>query len=175
MIYSNHLKKNCKPKIVCLEKLLISFSSEGEASEAQDGRLEGHLLTTSYENIRITSNSWTTIEKNKKNRSYQKITLHPKSKKPQQDGKRNIIMMKSNSIPAGWVTSWKTILLQKLSHWNESSEHPHQDSQPGRLATEGEASRESGFEDHQGLIIDISQDWGKQTHHSLSSRTRSLG
>lgn len=73
MIYSNHLKKNCKPKIVCLEKLLISFSSEGEASEAQDGRLEGHLLTTSYENIRITSNSWTTIEKNKKKEATKKL------------------------------------------------------------------------------------------------------
>lgn len=115
----NHLKKNCQPKIVCLEKLLISFSSEGEASN-QDGRLEGHVLTTSYENIRITSNSWTTIEKNKKKKQkLPKITLHPKSKKPQQDGRRSTIMMKSNSIPAGWVTSWKTIILQKFSHWNE--------------------------------------------------------
>ena len=56
MIYSKCLKKNCQPKIACLEKLLISLSSEGEASEAQDGRVEGHVLTISYENTRITSN-----------------------------------------------------------------------------------------------------------------------
>ena len=34
-----------------------------------------------------------------------KDTLHPKTKKkPQRDGRRGAIMIKSNPIPAGWVT-----------------------------------------------------------------------
>ena len=53
----------------------------------------------------------------------QKSTTNPKTKKLQWDGRRGIIMIKSNPIPARWVahklekTIWK-----ELSHCCESSE-----------------------------------------------------
>ena len=58
--------------------------------------------------------------------TYQKKNiLHPKTKKPQQGGRRGTITIKSKSIPlGGQPTNRKTIISQKFSHRTESSE-PH--------------------------------------------------
>ena len=55
-----------------------------------------------------------------------KDTPHPKTKKkPQQDSRRGTIMIKSNPIPAGWVTTdLRTIIPKKFLHYCEGSE-PH--------------------------------------------------
>ena len=77
---------------------------KAELALNQEGRAEGHALTPSCENTRITTSCWTiinrkTLELTKKN------TPPPKTKeKPQRDGRRGTITVKSNPITAGWVT-----------------------------------------------------------------------
>ena len=70
----------------------------------QDGGVEGHALTPSCENTRITTSCWTIIDR-KTLELTRKDTSHPKTKeKPQWDGRRGAITVKSNHITAGWVT-----------------------------------------------------------------------
>ena len=70
----------------------------------QDGREEGRALTTSCENSRITTSCWTIIDKKTLEFTITS-TPHPKTKeKPQWDGRRGTITVKSNPITAGWVT-----------------------------------------------------------------------
>ena len=70
----------------------------------QDGGVEGHALTPSCENSRITTSCWTLIDRKTLERT-KKDTPHPKTKeKPQWDGRRGAITAKSNPITAGWVT-----------------------------------------------------------------------
>ena len=70
----------------------------------QDGRVEGHVLTPSCESTRITTNCWTIIDR-KTVKVTKKYTPHTKTKeKPQWDGRRGKITIKSNPIPTGWVT-----------------------------------------------------------------------
>ena len=70
----------------------------------QDGGVEGHALTPSCESTRITTNCWTIIDR-KTLELTKKYTPHPKTKeKPQWDGRRGAITIKSNPITAGWVT-----------------------------------------------------------------------
>ena len=47
---------------------------------------------------------------------------------------------------------------------------PHQAPQPGVLAVEGRAYRESGFEGQWSLIAGIPQDWGKQKLEELKNK-----
>ena len=54
------------------------------------------------------------------------------------------------------------IIPKKFSHCFESSETPHQASQPGYLAKELGILRESDFEGQWDLIAGLPQDWGKQ-------------
>ena len=120
---------------------------------AKDGGVEGHVLPPSYENTRITTNGWTTIKNKNKNKKKpleptKKDTLHPKTKeKPQWSGRRGTIMIKSNHIPARWVThrlenNYTTeILPLEWTFWASC-----QASQPGGLAMGGGTPRESGFE-----------------------------
>ena len=70
----------------------------------QDGRVEGRALTPSCENTRITTSCWTIIDR-KTLELTRKDTPHPKTKeKPQWDGRRGAITVKSNPITTGWVT-----------------------------------------------------------------------
>lgn len=67
-----------------------------------DGNIEGHVLI-SFERTKIETICWTTIDRRRLKPS--KIdTQHPKTKKPQWDGRRGANMIKSNPIPAGWAT-----------------------------------------------------------------------
>ena len=89
---------------------------------------------------------------------------HPKTKRPQQDGRRDTIVIKWNPIPIGWANhklenNYTTeVLPLEWKFWA-----PHQTSQSGGLAMGGGVSRESGFESQQDLITGLPQDWGKQT------------
>ena len=70
----------------------------------QDGRVEGHVLTSSWEKTRITTSCWTIIDR-KTLELTKKHTPHPKTKeKPQWDGRWGAITVKSNPITARWVT-----------------------------------------------------------------------
>ena len=161
MIYSKSLNKYCQPKIVCLEKLSVSFNSEWEASEAQDGRV-GHVLTTSYENTRITSNCWTTIGEKKK----KKIEATKKLPYIQNQRSHNEMVEEAQS----W---WKQILYL-LDGWQTGKQLCHRSSLTGMkvlsptsgLPAWGVGNRRRSPQriclwrpprfDHR-----ISQDWGK--------------
>ena len=70
----------------------------------QDGRVEEHALTLSCKSTRIPTNCWTITDR-KTMEFTKKDTPHPKTKeKPQWDGRRGAITIKSNPITAGWVT-----------------------------------------------------------------------
>ena len=114
----------------------------------QDGGVEGPALTPSCESTRITTNSWTIIDR-KTLELTKKDTPHPKTKeKPQWDSRRGAITIKSNPTTAGWLT-------HKLENTYTSEVHPLewrfwapcQVSQPGGPATGGGIPRESNFED----------------------------
>ena len=70
----------------------------------QDGGLEGRALTSSSKKTGITTNCWTIIDR-KTLELTKKDTPNPKTKeKPQWDGMRGAITIKSNPITTGWVT-----------------------------------------------------------------------
>ena len=113
----------------------------------EDGRVEGHALTPSGESTRITTDCWTIINRKTLELTREHIP-HPKTKeKPQWDGRRGTITIKSNPITAGWVT-------HKLENTYTTEVHlldwrfwaPCQASQPGRPAMGGGIPRESDFE-----------------------------
>ena len=113
----------------------------------QDGRVEGRALIPSCESTGITTNCWTIIDRNTLELTKKDIP-HPKTKeKPQWDGRRGTITIKSNLITAGWVT-------HKLENTYTTKVHPlewrfraqHQASQSRGLATGGGIPRESDFE-----------------------------
>ena len=113
----------------------------------EDGRVEGHAFTPSFKNTEITTNCWTIVDR-KTLYLTKKDTPHAKAKeKPQWDGRRGAIIIKSNPITAGWVT-------HKLENTYTTEVHPlewrfwatHQASQLGGLATGGGIPRESDFE-----------------------------
>ena len=93
--------------------------------------------------------------------------------KPQWDDRRGVIMIKSNPIPARWVTyklennKTKDILSLLWRFWTSC-----QASQPGDPTKGLGIPRESGLEGQGDLIIGLLQDWGKQT--SLSGGTNKV-
>ena len=89
----------------------------------QDGGVEGRALTPSCENTRIATNCWTIIDR-KTLELTKKDTPHPKTKeKPQWDGRRDAITIKSNPITAGWVTyKLENTYTTEVHHWSEGSE-----------------------------------------------------
>ena len=111
------------------------------------GRVEGHVLTPSCKSTRITADCWTIIYR-KTLEITKKDTLQPKTKeRPQWDGRRGTITIKSNPITTGWVT-------HKLENNYTTAVHPLewrfwtpcQASQPGGPAIGGGFPRESDFE-----------------------------
>ena len=112
----------------------------------QGGKVEGCALTPSCESTGITTNCWTIINR-KTLELTKKDTPHPKTKeKPQRDGRRGAITIKSNPMTAGgWLTNWRTLILQKSTHWSEGSE-PHI-----RLPNLGVWQREEEFLENQTL------------------------
>ena len=91
----------------------------------QDGGVEGCALTPSCQSTRITTNCWTVIN-GKTLELTRKDTPHPKTReKPQWDGRRGTITIKSNPITAGWVTHrLEKTYTTKSTQWSEGSE-PH--------------------------------------------------
>ena len=105
----------------------------------QDGGVEGLALTPSCENTRITTSCWTIIDR-KTLELTKKDTPHPEKKeKPQRDGTRGAITVKSNPITGGWVT-------HRLENTYTTEVHPlewrfwapRQASQPGGWQWEDE-------------------------------------
>ena len=92
----------------------------------------------------------------------------PKTKeKSQLDGRRSVIMIKSNLIAlGGQPTNWKPVVPKKFSLCCEGSE-PHV-----RLPSLGNPAkglwtcRESDFEGKRDLTTGLSQNWGKQRLYS---------
>ena len=91
--------------------------------------------------------------------------LCPKTNEnPQRDGRRGAIMLKSNSIPAGWVTyKLKNNNIKEVLTMLWRFLAPHQISQAGNPAQRVGIPRESGFEGQQDLIAELPQEWEKQT------------
>ena len=139
----------------------------------QDGRVEGRALTPSCESTTITANCWTVIDR-KTLELTKKDTPHPKTKeKPQWDGRRGTITMKSNPITAGWVTHKQENNYTTEVHpleWRFWA--PRQASQPGGLAMGGGIPRESDFEGWWDLIAGLREDWGKR-ESTLGGHTQS--
>ena len=134
----------------------------------QDGWVEGHALTPSFENTRITTNCWTIIDR-KSLELTKKDTPHAKTKeKPQWDGRRGAITIKSNPITAGgWLTNWKTLIPQKSTHWSEGTESHV------RLLNLGVWQREEEFLENQTLKA--SGNWLKDFGRTGGNRDSTLG
>ena len=133
----------------------------------QDGGVERHALTPSCESTRITTGCWTIIDRKTLDFT-QEDTSCPKTKeKPQWDGRRGAIRVKSNPITAGWVTHrLANSYTQEVHPLEWMFWDPSQASQPGGLATGGGIHRESDFEAQWELIAGLRQDWEKQRPHS---------
>ena len=139
----------------------------------QDGRVEGHALSPSWESTGITTNCWTIINR-KTLELTKKYTPHPKTKEePQWGGRRGTITIKSNLITTGWVT-------HKLENNYTTEVHPlewrfwspRQAFQAGGLAMGGGIPRESECEGQWDLTAGNWQDWGKQRLHSWRAHTK---
>ena len=140
----------------------------------QDGGVEGCALTPSHESTEITANCWTIVDR-KTLELTKKDTPHPKTKeKPQWDGRKGAITIKSDPITSGWVT-------HKLENTYTTEVHPlewrfwapHQASQPGGPRTTGGGiPRESDFESYRDLTAGLRQDWEKQRLHSWMAHTK---
>ena len=73
-----------------------------------DSRLEGHELTASYKNTKMSTYCWTTISNNN-NKILEptiKDTLHPMKKKPQWDNRRGTIRIKSFPATVHEIRNW---------------------------------------------------------------------
>ena len=83
---------------------------------SKDGGVEGLVLIFSCKNTKIATSWWKTIDRwmlEPTGKKKKKDTPFPGTKeKPLQDSRRGTIMLKSNPLPAGWVTH----KLKKFSH-----------------------------------------------------------
>ena len=82
------------------------FEAENKGTEeflVQDGIVEGHVLIPCYESTKITTGYWIAISRMLE--PTKKRYPCPKTKKkPEQDGRRDTITIKSNPIPTRWLT-----------------------------------------------------------------------
>ena len=140
---------------------------------SEDGGVEGHAFHPSFEKTRITTNCWTIINR-KTLELTKKDTPHAKTKeKPQWDGSRGAITIKSYPITARWVT-------HKLENTYTTEIHQLewrfwatcQASQPGGLAMGEGIPRESEFEVKRDLTAGRWQDWEKQRLYSWRAHTK---
>ena len=147
-------------------------AKEESKRTATDGGDEGCAFI-SCKSTKITTSYWMTIDRRMLELTKKKYTLYPKTKKLQQDGRRDIHMMKSNPIPTWWVTcklennNTKEVL---PLFWKFST--PCQASQPGDPTKGLGIPKESDFEGQQDLITRLPQDWGKQRLQSWRAQTK---
>ena len=121
----------------------------------QDGGIERCACISFSKSTKITASCLTTsgqrmLEPTKAD------TQCPKTKKPQQDGRRGEITIESNLIPTRCVTH----KLEKNYYPGSSPtvvkvHSPHQASQPGNLTKKKEHPRESDLEVEWGLIAGL--------------------
>ena len=117
--------------------------------------------TQSCQSSKITISCWTTINRRMLELTKKDIPCPETKKKPQLDGMRGTIMIKTNPIPSGWVT-------HKLENNNTKEVlpllwrfgTPCQASQPGDLTKGLGIPRESDFVGQWDLITKFPQDWG---------------
>ena len=113
----------------------------------QDGRSEGRALTPSCESTEITTNCWTIVDRKTLELTKNDTPLPKTKEKPQWDGRRGAITIKSNPITAGWVThkleNTYTTEVHPLE-WRFSA--PRQASELRGPAMGGGIPRESDFE-----------------------------
>ena len=135
----------------------------------QEGRVEGSQVTSSYRNTKITTNCWTPLTKHW-NLPKETPYIQRQKKKPQQDGRRDTIMIKLNLVHTGCMGyTWKIIIPiipQKFSQRRESSEPPCQAPQPGGVATGGVAPKESALQ--------ASEVWSQEFHRTGGKRNCTL-
>ena len=127
---------------------LLTSKTSSFRGLVQDGRVEGHALTPSCESTGITTNCWTIIDK-KTLELTKKDTPHPKTKeKPQWDGRRGAITVKSNPITAGWV-------IHKLANTYTTEVHPLEWSfwAPCQASQPGVQQQEEEFLENQTLRL----------------------
>ena len=92
-----------------------------------------------------------------------KDTPGPKTKKKQQwDGRRSTTTVKSNPIPAGWVTH-KLENNNTKKFWRCCEGSESQSSRPGNSKQGLWILRESDLEQQWDLIIGLSEEWEKKT------------
>ena len=134
----------------------------------QDGRVEGRVFTPSCESTRMTTNCWIIIDRNTLELT-KKDTPHPKTKeKPQWDGRRGTLTIKSNCITAGWVThKVENNYTTEVHHWREGSE-PHV-----RLPNLGVRQQEEEFPENQTLKA--SEIWLQDFDRTGGNRDSTLG
>ena len=139
----------------------------------EDGGVEGHALIPSCEYTRITASCWTVIDR-KTLELTKKDTPHLKTKeKPQWDGRRGTITVKSNPITGGCMTHrLENTYTTEVHPLEWSFWAPRQASQTGGPTTGGGIARESDFEASWDLIAGLQQDWGKQRPHSWRAHTK---
>ena len=115
----------------------------------RDSRVEGLELTSSHKNSKITTNRWTTINKDWK---LPKKILYIQRQRRRSHSRGSTFSVQSNSILVGWATYTlennyiAEILPQEWESWA-----PYQAPQPGGLSSEGGAPRAFGFEGQQKL------------------------
>ena len=134
----------------------------------QDGGVEGCALTPSCKSTRITANYWTIINR-KTLELTKKETPHPKTKeKPQWDGRRGAITIKSNPITTGWVT-------HKLENTYTTEVHPLEWRfwAPHQVSNLGLRQREEEFPENQTLKS--SRIWLQDFDRSRGNRDSTLG
>ena len=139
----------------------------------QDGRIEGHVLISSWESTKITTSYWTAINRTLESTKKKKRCPTCKNKKSQWDGRNGTIMIKSNPTPTGSVThelennNTKELLLLL---WKFGT--PHQASQPGDLTKGLGIPKESDLKGQWDLIIRLPLDRGKQRLQSWRAQTK---
>ena len=95
---ANKYMKGCSTLLTIKEKQI-------KTTLRASGWVEGRALISSYKSSKITTSCWTTIDRRMLEPIQKKITPCPTTqKKPQQDGRRGTIMIKSSPIPSRWVT-----------------------------------------------------------------------
>ena len=133
----------------------------------QDSGVEGLELTSFHENIKITTNCWTTINKRSLEPTKKDILHQKTKKKPQQDSKKDTFVIKSNPIPTGWATPKlenkyiTEVFPQKWEYWA-----PHQAPQPDGLALGGASEL---------LALKASGTWVQELHRTGGNRDSTLG
>ena len=135
----------------------------------KDGGVEWCALISSCKNNKITTSCWTVFDRRIWNQPRKYIPCPRTKNKPQRDGKRGTITIKSNAIPAtnSWHTKWRTMVPKKFSHCCEDSE-PH-------VTLPSLGTQQRDWESPGNLTLKHSGMWLQDFHRTGGSRDSRLG